>query len=108
MNIQEREELEYSPQSESWNCFHEARGYVAERNSETAGRVNALVAAGLYVVVSSYPYHCRATDAFVGMLNCVVSTFATRWLAEREAARVNANVDDGDGGGPSWVLPVAR
>ncbi len=53
-NVQEREELDYFPQSESQNCYSEARMALNDFNAENKVSIDAYIAAGFYVLVNSF------------------------------------------------------
>lgn len=82
MNVQEREELDYQPQSEALNCYQEARTEMSLANAKAQGDIDAHVRAGLYVVVGYFPWYCRATDAVVGEGRYLASSCLTRADAE--------------------------
>jgi hypothetical protein len=72
-SIQEQEEANFNPQSESVNCFTEAQSLRPE--VDIMVDVKALVDAGKVVVVGGYLLHCRATDAVYGAQQTIEKVF---------------------------------
>jgi hypothetical protein len=68
MNIQEIEEMEFSigRATEAQNCVTEAEGVLWEHNSQERAKIDEAIKAGKFVVVASFPWLCKATDAIVG------------------------------------------
>lgn len=66
--------------------------YAHSRAEHRTGmeEVNALVAQGLHVVVSSGPAYCRTTDAVIGTSYMVCSSHLSRRVADRVCARLAA------------------
>jgi len=110
MNIRSEQEQEHfdhvaGSASEFQNCFAEAGMVRARLASEGSARINALLAAGRFVVVEESPYYCKATDAVAGMVKDVVSHHASREEAEAAAAP-RAEVMERYGDGYVCVLPA--
>lgn len=66
---------DYGMASEMANCLTEAQ--IAAASHSVRCRVVG-DAAARWVATLSYPYYCRSTDAFAGMVACVKSYGATR------------------------------
>ena len=78
-------------QSEFLNCYDEASQRAAHLNAIGQGEVDALVAAGRFVVVEVSLYHCRATDAVAGSVTHARAHFPTRLEAESAFAVMDEN-----------------
>lgn len=85
---QEHLDHEAGAASESQNCFTEAQDVVAElsANAEHFGE-------GPVLVRVEYPYYCRATDAFAGMVLHEVHHCADGAAARLVARRLTAVLD---------------
>ena len=98
-SVQWEEEMEhyYGAQTELQNCLTEARQWHTLRNGEAWDKINALVAAGRFVIVHKGPAYCRATDALCGESVSCGEDFATRIEAETAAGLESiTSMDDGE------------
>ena len=96
MSIQEIEEAEFRPASELENCLFEARVAFEAACAPHRERIAALVARDRFVVVRMDEYHCRATDALVGVVEVPVADFDTRGRAEADAKARSSGVESWD------------
>jgi hypothetical protein len=95
------EEMNYGWESEDNRLFALSR---MELEADDSGKINALVAAGRFVVVRVYPVFCQHTDAFLADRQQLISQHSSRAAAESRAARVRDAEGPGDWEGIE-VLP---
>lgn len=91
MSPQEQEHYEHV--AGSFRSEHEAAYALSRRETKIArqdGEINALTAAGKFVVVESHEVCCRHTDAILGVTNTIVSIHDT----EAEALAAAGNVEE--------------
>lgn len=83
MNVQEREELDFYPESAGMLCVHEARRAMHITNADACDKADAYIRAGLFVALCFSPWYCQATDAFVGERITVLGSAFSRREAQR-------------------------
>lgn len=91
--------------SELQNCFSEAGATRCRLAAVAFGPIANALLAGEFVVVEDAPYHCKATDAFVGVIPTRLASFDTREAAEAHANALSADPSVFDG--QVYVLPRA-
>ena len=91
-------------QSEELNCLEEARMDLCVKNGKAGAEMAPLLEAGRFLVVSSGPYFCRATDGLAGTRQSLVGDFATREEAEARVQECYVH-DAGLGDEQYYVLP---
>lgn len=91
MNVQEREEHEYSAglQTEHQNAFELSRREHAEKEAGRRERTDGLLAKGFYVVVVMTDAYCPFTDAPVGQNEQFISASKSYETAKRRADKLN-------------------
>ncbi len=95
MNEQEHWDHEAGAASELQNCYAEASSRYHLEVSRHGRFIRAALERGEFVVVESRQYHCKATDAVVGMVKYLVSSHPTRDAANAAAlAYYNAGDED--------------
>jgi hypothetical protein len=72
------DDLDYDPRSELENALTVSRMEWQEKESQASAKINELVEAGRFVVVSSYPAYCPRTDAIMGEHLTLIADFATK------------------------------
>lgn len=81
------DDLDYDPRSEFENALAVSRMEFSQRQAKDNEKINKLVEAGRFVVVSSYPAYCPITDAIMGEHLSLIADFATREEAFECAGR---------------------
>ena len=101
MSLQEQEHWDHEAgrASEWQNCFTEAQQRCSELHYQQQVKIQAKLAAKLFVVVEDCPYHCKATDAVAGNVTYFRSAHFTR-----EGAEAASNCREGYENG-FYVLP---
>lgn len=91
MNLHEIEERDYHPASELENAYAWSG---MNRKPDDAGKINAAVAAGKFVVVEEGPEYCPSTDALLGSRKFLVSVHDSRADAEAALAAAESYCDE--------------
>ena len=85
------EEMGDGYSNESQRAFAHSRNTIEIRNDRN--KINALVAAGRFVVANHYPAFCPHTDAILGEATVIVSDHATREEANAAFDLLAADAD---------------
>lgn len=112
LSEQEQEHLDHvaGSASEFQNCFQEASISRCHVAGEARKAIDDVLNAGRFAVVSTSPYFCRVTDAFVGVVEHLRGDFATREAADAAALALYGKEYGAQGfdiGEDLYVLPRA-
>lgn len=84
-------DLDYA-RSEFENAIAISRMEWQEKESKERTKIDELVAAGRFVVVSTYPAYCPRTDAIIGEYLSLIADFPTREEAFECAGRESEKI----------------
>jgi hypothetical protein len=112
MSEQEQEHVDHVAgcASEFQNCFEEASIERCRQAGAYRQAIDDVLVAGRFAVVSTAPYFCKATDAFVGVVEYLRGDFATREAADAAALALYGREYEAHGfdiGEDLYVLPRA-
>jgi hypothetical protein len=87
MSEQEQEHVDHvaGSASEFQNCFEEATLARCRIAGDYRQAIDNVLAAGRFAVVSTSPYFCRVTGAFVGVVEHLRGDYASREAADAAA-----------------------
>jgi hypothetical protein len=100
MNIQEREELDYNPDTELRNAYAQSQMEI-ERHDP---RIAEAVGRGKHVVVANVPAFCPRTDAAMGEKTHYESEHDDRDTAEQAKAALEAEAAEHDYDEIYWTI----